>query len=220
MADEPVDAADLGRDDAQPPPKRLVCIVEGKGDAAAVPALCGRVMKLGPTEQSWFVDDDPIRFSRGQLVNEQMKSPSRTANANGLQKAARLACARPADAILVLCDADDDCAATWGTDAKRILDNYGPAAAVMAVREYEAWLLCSMLKSNRVGGRHVESIRDAKGELRERYARYKPTVHQGSLTKELDVGTVWALSDSFDKLVRDLARLFGAGDVRRPHPPK
>lgn len=89
----------------------------------------------------------------------------------------------------------------------------------MAVREYEAWLLLSRLKSAELDGRRVVDIRDAKGKLGKLTGGYVPTVHQSKLTEQLDVDTVWAHSDSFDTLVRTLANIFGASCPTRPTAP-
>jgi hypothetical protein len=89
--------------------------------------------------------------------------------------------------------------------------------AVMAVREYEGWLLWNIddavLQAN--GIPDPESKRDAKGALRRIVRGYSPTTHQLELTRQLDVSRVRDRSRSFDKLVRTLATLFGvAADPR------
>lgn len=86
----------------------------------------------------------------------------------------------------------------------------------MAVREYEAWLLISHLRTADHDGRRVENIRDAKGKLARLTGGYVPTVHQSKLTEQLDLETVRAFSDSFDTLVRTLARIFDAPCPTRP----
>jgi hypothetical protein len=197
--------------------KRLVCVVEGRGDVEAVPALCHRIWEhLGVID--WFADSQPVRIPRSRLVNERQPSPHRTAAREGLEKAVELARRRPADAVLVVCDQDDDCAATWGPDAREIVRSMVAGTAVMAAREYESWLLlgfdAEMLA--RHGIRSPERKRDAKNLLRKIIPHYKPSVHQKSLTASTDIQRIWSLSDSFDSLVRGLAALSGIRCPDRP----
>jgi hypothetical protein len=190
--------------------KRLVCIVEGHGEVAAIPSLCVRILGYLGVE-SWIVDREPIRQPRSKLVDEKAKSPRRLCNEDGLRRAVAIARARPADAVLVLCDADDDCPAIWGPDALKHLVTPIRGAAVMAQREYEAWLLASYTEEQRKAAkvRSPELSRDAKGELRKLIPGYLPTVHQLAATRKLDISRVRARSDSFDKLVRALDSLCG-----------
>jgi hypothetical protein len=190
--------------------KRLVCVVEGQGEVAALPALCARVL-LHLGAQGWIVDRDPIRQPRSRLVNEREKSPRRPCLTDGIRRAAMLARARPADAILLLCDADDDCPAVWGPSARHAVAPLLPGAAVMAVREYDAWLLLSHTDAelHGAGVRDPERTRNAKEEMRKLIPGYKPSVHQLDATRRIDVGALRARSESFDKLVRDLAELCG-----------
>ena len=44
-------------------------------------------------------------------------------------------------------------------------------------------------------------------ELRKLVPNYKPSVHQLAVTRRIDVAALRVRSDSFDKLVRDLAAL-------------
>ncbi len=41
-------------------PRRLVCIVEGKGDVQAIPNLCSRIL-VHLSAHQWFVDKAPVR---------------------------------------------------------------------------------------------------------------------------------------------------------------
>lgn len=123
-----------------------------------------------------------------------------------------MAWARPADAALVLCDADDDCAVTWATSANHIIRTRWAGAAVTAIREYEAWLLASSLGAAQHDGKPVEGIRDAKAPLQRLHPGYLPTAHQLKLTRNIDVASLRVHSRSFDKLVRALAAIFGVLD--------
>lgn len=193
--------------------KRLVCVVEGKGDVQAVPALCAKILNYLEA-WTWVVDADPVRQPRGKLVDEKTPSPKRPANTDGLSRAITVAKSRPADAVLVLCDSDDDCPAVWGPSGQKLLDGLTRGACVMAVREYEAWLLCAHVNAAKVGSRSIESIRNAKGELASHWPGYKPSVHQLAATRAIDVSKLRTLSPSFDKLVRSLAKVFGIDDKK------
>jgi hypothetical protein len=195
--------------------KRLVCVVEGQGDAQAVPCLCARVRdKLEAWD--WIVDQEPVRQPRSKLVDERVASPARPAALDGMRRAVELARRRPADAVLVVCDSDDDCAATWGVSATAVVAEFLPGGAVMAVREYESWLLCSELASSTLNGRDIAKIRDAKRSLAQVIPGYKPTLHQARLTRKVNLDSLWSRSDSFDKLVRTLSIIFGTDGLTRP----
>lgn len=188
--------------------RRLVCVVEGSGEVAALPNLCTRIAQALDAHD-WYVDSEPVRQSRSALVDERQPSPKRLPRSESLMNAVELAFRRPADAVLVMCDADDDCAAVWGPQAAAMIRQRGPGDAVMVVREYEAWLLAAHLDSGKLGKRAVDSIRNAKGELEKLVPGYKPTVHQLTLTRKIEIERLRELSPSFAKLVRTLARLFG-----------
>lgn len=122
-----------------------------------------------------------------------------------------MAAAANANALMVLVDADDDCAATFGPSAVAELSRSIPAAAVMAVREYEAWLLGAKTPAElrRVGVRDLEGVRDAKGKLQRLIPGYRPTTHQLGLSKGIDVAALRARSPSFDKFCREIERITG-----------
>ncbi|WP_437725865.1 hypothetical protein [Sorangium sp. So ce861] len=191
--------------------KRLVCIVEGRGEVDAIPNLCMRILRQCLLDTTWIVDQHPIRHPRSQLVNERDRSPLRRCHADGLRRAVQLARSRGAHAVLALCDADDDCPATWGPDAARAIQVLMPGDAVMAVREYETWLLLNHAQEElrRAGAPMVESKRGAKEVLRRLVPGYLPTTHQLSETRKIDIALVRGRSDSFDKLVRALATIAG-----------
>lgn len=195
--------------------KRLVCVVEGKGEVEAVPCLCSKLLSRLAIDD-WFVDPHPIRQPRSKLVNERERSPKRHAHEDGLERAIRLALTRPADGILVLCDSDDDCPAIWGPSAQSVVSRLSHGVAVMVIREFEAWLLVDELASPLINGRPIDGLRDVKSRLRQFESRYKPTTHQLKLSRKLNVDKVWEYSDSFDKLVRAIATIAGIQAPKRP----
>lgn len=205
--------------------QRLVCIIEGHGELEAVPVLCNRILRgILDIDVGWYIDEDPIRWPRSRLVNQSMPSPKRLPNQEQVSKALRLATSRRPipDGILVLCDADDDCAATWGPAVEtKTPAGYSsvPVAAVMASREYESWLLAGAKKSVRSAVRALQpdvAPRDAKKAMNSIVPGYRPMTHQREQTQALNLNEAWANSDSFDKLVRSLAILVGVGTPQRP----
>lgn len=198
--------------------KRLVCIVEGSGEVAAIPNLCARILRhLGVAPSDWMVDQDPIRKPRGSLVDERERSPRRPCRKAEIERAVALARKRRADAVLVLCDEDDDCAAIWGPDARQVIRRQLAGEAVMAVREYETWLLLSRSEEAlaEAGIAAPERLRDAKKALARLVPGYKPAAHQLGETRRIDLQHLRLRSPSFDKLVRSLASLC---DVGMPRP--
>ncbi len=190
----------------------VASVVEGQGEAAALPVLLRRlVAEIDPDRPSQILP--PVRVNRTKMTR-----PSEA------EKYLGLAMAKLGDqlgAVLVLLDADDDCAATLGPELLRICRNIRPdvsVSVVLAVAEFEAWFLAS---ADTLGGRRglpadleapadPETIRDAKGWLRARRIDglgYSPTVDQPALAALFDLATARARAASFDKLWRDVERL-------------
>jgi hypothetical protein len=195
--------------------KRLVCVVEGKGEVQAIPNLCARIFAELSARQ-WVVDKEPVRQPRSRLVDERARSPLRGPRTDHLRASIEMAIGRPADAVLILCDSDDDCAATWGPAASAIVTSRVRGGAVMVVREYESWLLADKVRGHTVDGRRIEEVRDAKKLLTKFVPNYKPTVHQLAATREIDIAKLRVVSQSFDKLVRALAAISGRNAGPRP----
>jgi len=196
--------------------KRFVCIVEGHGEASAVSTLVARIVHHLGASDAWKVDKDPVRHPRTRLVLGADASHPGMPNEPGLRAALAIACAREASGVLVLVDADDDCAAKWGPAAKRIIEERVQGAAIMVVREYEAWLLWAKPAAEvaRVA-RDPNRKRDAKGALAKIVPGYKPSTHQLSETKALPIEVVRQHAPSFDKFVREIERIVrGDSSVR------
>ena len=205
--------------------RRLVCVVEGHGEADAVPVLCHRILKkLLHPPADWHIEAGTVRMPRSKLVDERSPGPKRGPNVEGLDRALRMAGARdPAPhGILVICDADDDCPASWGGAFPTVLKSGTraiPSEGVMASREFESWILWghSTPARRRAGATAPESApRDAKGAVKKLVPGSKPTVHPKACVRALDLKLVWGRSDSFDKLVRSIASLVGSEVPKRP----
>lgn len=189
-------------------PRRLVCVVEGHGEVTAIPRLCARILyaHLGLGSHEWTVDADPIRQPRSLLVDERGGEGQRPPRLDGLSKALRLVRARGAHAALVLVDADTDCPAAWGPGAREGIRAQILGAAVMAVREYEAWLLAgheavTLLEDD------AERLKNPKAQAMTTWPGYEPTTHQLELTASMDLALAIRRSRSFAYLVRSLRTL-------------
>lgn len=191
--------------------RKVIPIVEGHGELTAVPTLLRKI--LHEHHQLWDLQiDRPIRRPRSELGKP-----------DGLNRWITIASKDPCCAgIVVLFDADDDCAAELGPQlreaAQSITDSI-PVYVCLAVREYEAWLLASMASLKGRGGLITEpdlprggpeSIRDAKGWVARNMIpgkTYSETVDQEKLTALLDIQLAYTDSRSFRKLFRDMCDL-------------
>lgn len=190
-------------------------IVEGRGEHDAVPLLLRRIVTwLDPTRE--VVVAPPHRLPKGRLVKD-----------HEIKRAVELA-ARKVGAggpILVLLDADDDAACvlgpkllSWATAAR----SDRPISVVVAVREYEAWFLAAArslsgqrgLPHDMAAPADPERHHSPKRWLDERMpSGYSETLDQPALTGAMDLQQA-RRAPSFDKLIRDVARLLG----REPPP--
>lgn len=175
----------------------LATIVEGEGEVSALPELLRRL------EPTWRYPR-PIRFPRTKLLKDE-----------GIIKAISIALATIRDgsgsgAVLIMLDADDDCA----VELARGRLNAVPEAirsstqCVVAVREYEAWLVAG--DPDHPYPDDPEARRDAKGVLKQWYGLYKPTADQARFTARCDWDRVRQRCRSFRKLEAALAAI---GDI-------
>src|SRR5258707_5005194 len=181
------------------------CIVEGQGEASAVPILLRRV--TAGVDPSIRVHSIIARHSRSALVRP-----------GELERAVQaLSYKLHGDSgILILLDSDDEQACVLGPTLLRRAKSARPDArirVVIATREYEAWFLAaaeslagkSGLRLDFARPPEPEIIRDAKRYLArnmENGQTYSPTRHQPTLTAQLDLAAA-RTSKSFDKLWRD-----------------
>jgi hypothetical protein len=152
-----------------------------------------------------------LRVHRGSVVKE-----------GELERAIELVARKvgPDGPILVLLDADDDCAATLGPELlgrAKAARSDRRIGVVFAVREYEAWFLAAAesLRGQRTlpddleAPDRPETIRGAKGWLDARMLDgYAETIEQAKLTARIDLERARDAS-SFDKLVREVCKLLG-----------
>jgi hypothetical protein len=190
---------------------RVVPIVEGHGEVAAVPVL---VQRLCAAAGRPVTVNPPIRVRVRSFLQEGREFERYIALA--VEKARAV----PAGLVLILLDGDLEgdlgCPARLGPGLlarARAVRPDGTFLVAIAVREYEAWLLAGI---ESLAGLHgvaqdarcpdnFEAIRDAKGWLKSCMAgRYDPIEHQAKLTKALDLDAA-SRSASFRRL-RDRLR--------------
>ena len=188
----------------------LVCIVEGDGEVRAVPVLVRRI-----ASEVLHRDDirvDTIRVRRGKFLNRVEER----------RRVFQLAAARSGSSggVLVLLDADGDCAAQVSAAVLKFATEeigHVRCRCVLAVREFEAWFLAAAHSLS--GARNLaadlhppenpEGVRDAKGWLAERRSpsRYAPTIDQPAFAARFDLTQARGGAPSFDKFCRDVESL-------------
>jgi hypothetical protein len=180
------------------------------------------------------------------MVAEPKRSPGESGltREGGLERYLEYAAGEPqCAAILVLRDADEDCAQQVAfAFAARARDGAGwrgvPIAIVVPRCEYEAWFLANLegdgasireylsLPDDARPAKPAEEWGDAKGWLTEHMPPgrpYKPTSHQAHLTQDLDLDLTAQHSRSFQRLLHAVEELLdalrdGRADVT-PNPP-
>ena len=191
--------------------RQIVPIVEGHGELRAIPILVRRVLEAQGILTGIQVLK-AIREHRGTLL--------RQGGVERLAQATRRK-ARGDARILVLLDADDGCAATLGPQLQRRLERElgnNAGAAVLAVREYENWLLAdaaalgqdSAFRDRINPPGNPETVEDAKRWLSARRITkhsYDPVADQARLSELVDIDVVRQRCDSFDKFWREVERL-------------
>lgn len=188
----------------------IIAIVEGHGDAEALPILIRRIAEEVIPGAPLRIHP-PIRVRRQQVVQpDKLERTIQVASARSGRNAG----------ILVLLDANGDCPAVLGPELLRRAQAARTdrlIKVVLANAEYEAWFLAGMRS---IAGRHrigsgivppqaPEAIRNAKGWLSKRMPRgkpYKPMPDQAALTRILDLGAA-RTAPSFDKFWRDVGEL-------------
>jgi hypothetical protein len=185
-------------------------IVEGHGEVHSAPLLLRRILQeLAPALSPSILA--PHRVSRGQLIKEE-----------GLRHAIEFMARKVGNEgrILLLLDADDDLPCVLGPRLLALARGFRPdrdVSVVVAKREYQAWFLTSAeslrgrrgLPADLVPPVAPEAIRDAKGWLSQYMSDgYRETIDQPALTSVFDL-TAARRADSFDKLFREVGRLFG-----------
>lgn len=184
-------------------------IVEGQGEEKAFPILLRRLIP----ELGCYMDvgGSPFRSKRTEMVRE-----------SDFKRAVQIAAFKPnACAVLVLFDADYDCASThvppmlaWAREVAPEM----PCGIVMARQEYEAWFLAAIESLRGIRGISLDAVypqnpeqkRGAKEVVRmftPKNAPYSPTADQPALSAQFDLKTAYHRASSFRKLVKEVCRL-------------
>jgi len=193
-------------------------IVEGHGDEAAVPILLRRICAeliagsaidvlhpiRQPREKLISNKNDCLAKSLGLAVNKLKQRRDPTTHA----------------LILLLVDADDDCAAQLGPRVLRLAREIRvdiDVSCVLAVHEFETWLVAgadslrAYLKPGNIElPNSPEEFNCRKKWIEEwiRTPKYSETVDQPKLTAAMNLVECRRRSPSFDKLCRDLEARF------------
>ncbi|MBN1349976.1 DUF4276 family protein [candidate division KSB1 bacterium] len=188
---------------------KIVPLVEGPGDIAAVPNLLYKILHW---KQLWTWQVARPKQVRGlgalkKRLSDFLKYAEKDAEEGG---------------ILILCDLDDDCPKNAAYDLALQIEALAlscPVAIVFAHREYEAWFLASiariaeqhnLFQSNIRFQGDVEEIRDPKGWLTKQMPVgriYKETIHQDIFTSSLDLEETLRKSRSFRRLCHSIEGL-------------
>lgn len=172
----------------------IAAIVEGHGEVAAVPLLLRRLNPAVNVAR-------PIRIPKSKLVV-----------ASELQRVVQIARSnirnRSRGMILLILDADDDCAKEWGPKLRGWMRESVPDVdcfVVLIVREFESWIL---------GGRADFDVSqpDTVGRVEERLAeanggRYQKTIDQPRFTSQIDIDLLARKSKSFGRLVKRMSEI-------------
>jgi hypothetical protein len=199
----------------------VACIVEGHGELDAAPIVVRRIAAL--VDPLRYVNAvRPYRVPRGSVVK-----------AGELERYVELAAREvgPHGAVLVLLDADKDCAARLGPELLARAKQQRPDMAVgvcLAVVEFEAWFLAAAVSLRGARGLpddlepppNPEAVGGAKGWLRRHRTdglSYSETVDQPALAHRFDLDAAKAAAPSFDKFWREVERLMA--ETSRPGDP-
>lgn len=189
---------------------KLGAIVEGHGEEAAIPILVRRLAAwLDPALKVEVLP--PHRVSRGKLEKEDEVR-------RAVEALARKA--GPGAPILIVFDADESAACAVGPRVlrwARAARGDREIGVVVAVREFEAWFLAAAPSLSGLRGLPdgLEAVPDPERHHNPKAwlgmkmpDGYSETLDQPALTAKLDLDEARS-ADSFDKLVRDVARLLG-----------
>lgn len=182
----------------------IASIVEGFGEVQALPVLIRRI--AGEIFGAYgVVAPQPHRVKRQQMPSGDV-----------LSRATRVQSARVTGrgGLLIVADADDDCAVHLAALLKEKAKPVEVAVTV-AVPEFEAWFLAAVesLRSHRAVrddasyARMPEAKRDAKGALSAQMVeQYRETLHQVAFAALIDLQLA-RRARSFEHLVGCIGRL-------------
>lgn len=166
-------------------------IVEGHGDVQAVPLLIRRLHQ-GTTVGK------PVRFPKNKLIiPEHLKRAADIAASNITGRGA----------VLLVMDADEDCAAELGPQLEARLCRILPqhlCRVVLAVREFESWIVGGHSEFDVANPDDAGSL---KARIRARFGIYKETVDQPRLIASSNLERLSTCSRSFCRFKKVLAEI-------------
>ena len=181
--------------------QRIITIVEGSGEVAALPILVRRIADAALPGAAPQVPR-PIRVRRDQFLKE-----------NELERYVDLAARQsgPDGGVLIVLDADDDCPPERATEILRRATKTRSDRRIQVVlprREYEAWFVATAesiaghrgLRSDMTAPAHPESHMPPG-------RAYKETRDQPALTYIFDLDQARRGAPSFDKMWRTVVQL-------------
>ena len=197
----------------------IVPVVEGDGDAAALPVLLARILQEKFSRHDVFIAQGKARVVKANGRNNLEKK---------LDKFLGYAQKKPGcGAILILVDSDADCpvmlAQQLSQRSEQIGVNY-PVQIVCAYRSYESWFLASLdsvkghfgIPENTTLTDGAEDVPNPKQWISNRMPAgqaYKETIHQVSLSRAIDLELAYRNSRSFRRLCHALEQLLLAVDA-------
>lgn len=174
----------------------IACIVEGHGEVEAIPVLLRRLIPNADFPR-------PVRVKRQKVVQP-----------GELERYVKIANAAVEDrggigSVLLVLDADNDCAAELGPSLLQRMKDSVPertVACAIAVRQYESWLIAGDPSAETV----QDEVRGGKAWLAQRHGRYVETVDQPRLTARFDLERAARESRSFRHLCKEIDRLLSS----------
>lgn len=199
---------------------KIVPVVEGDGEVEAAPIL---LRKLLDERQRW-----DVQIARPKNTNGR----GNLTKPGGLERFVQVAWLEPdCGTVLVLIDADKDCARELAEGFARRIQAIGvrrSVVVVVAACEYEAWFLASLetIAGRDLQGRpglpaglqypqDVEAIVGVKGWLSRQFPGgriYKESLDQAPMTRLLDTTRVRERSRSFRRLCHAIEQALEAID--------
>ncbi len=191
----------------------IIPVVEGVGDATALPGLLGRILL-----ERYNRPDIMVAQGRTNVVTANGRQKLESKLENFLQHAQN----KPeCDAILILLDTDGDCPVALAQRLLQRCEHMGlmrPLEIVCAHWSYESWFLASLdtIKGQRgisdtaALTQDAEDIPNPKHWLTNQMPHgqaYKETLHQASLSSFIDIEMAYHNSRSFRRLCHALELL-------------
>lgn len=188
-------------------------MVEGHGEMSAMPVLVRRIVdRICP---GFGLDlPQPFRLKRGLMKKDADLSSAVEVMARKVG---------PGEPILIVLDADAELGCKLAPEIHAIASkarNDRSIGVVVAVREYETWLIAGLgplagtlgVSADLPAVDDAEALPNPKVWLKRHMEEYSPTVDQAKLSKAIDLSLA-RRAYSFDKLERELIRLL---ELTRP----